>query len=270
MEEVNTFQGEGVNTAGSPDHIHEMLAKVENPIPTSDQPEQIQQVRPEWLPEKFNDPQELARAYESLQRQFHDVNQQIQGQQEEQEFQEQVSEIQNTSTSQVHQLLDSRDLDFNVFQQEYSETGELSNEAYEALEEAGIDRRVVDTWLQGQEALADQNITEIYNVAGGEQEYNQMLEWASDNLQPWEMDAYNQAMDGLDSVSKLAASGLYARYRNSDAVGPRLMAGSVATETAPRYESIAQLTSAMRDPRYQSDPAYRAEVAMRLGNSSVL
>ena len=41
MEEVNTFQGEGVNTAGSPDHIHEMLAKVENPIPTSDQPEQI-------------------------------------------------------------------------------------------------------------------------------------------------------------------------------------------------------------------------------------
>ena len=32
MAEVSTYQGEGVNEAGDPAHVHEMLAKVEEPI----------------------------------------------------------------------------------------------------------------------------------------------------------------------------------------------------------------------------------------------
>jgi anion-transporting ArsA/GET3 family ATPase len=269
MEELNTYQGEGVNQAGTPEHIHSMIAKVENPVAVDDAPEQIQQVRPEWLPEKFNDPSELARAYANLERQFHEVNQQVQETQEQAQFQEQVGDIQNTSTSQVHQLLDDRGLDFSVFQKEYNETGELSKDAYDALAEAGIDSKVVDTWIQGQEALVDQNISEIYSMVGGEQQYSQMLEWASDNLQPWEMDAFNEAIDGLDSVAKLAVTGLYARFQNSEGMMPRLMSGDVSLNTAPRYESLAQLTAAMRDPRYHNDPAYRAEVAQRLGNSDI-
>ena len=69
----------------------------------------------------------------------------------------------------VDQLLDERGLDFSVFQQEYNETGQLSEDAYLALQEAGIEPQMVDTWIAGQEAIADQQIDSIYNMVGGEQ-----------------------------------------------------------------------------------------------------
>jgi hypothetical protein len=48
------------------------------------------------------------------------------------------------------------------------------------------------------------------------------------------------------------------------------MLGEVGQDISPHYESLAQLTSAMSDPKYASDPAYRAKVAQRLTNSTVL
>ena len=36
MEELQTGQTEGVHQAGSPEHINEMLAKVDNPVEVSD------------------------------------------------------------------------------------------------------------------------------------------------------------------------------------------------------------------------------------------
>ena len=97
-----------------------------------------------------------------------------------------------------------------------------------------------------------------------------MLEWANTNLQPWEVEAFNTQLENLDANTQLAVSGLYARYQNSEGVPPSLMSGEFGQDVAPRYESLAQVTSAMSDPRYQSDPAYRAKVAQRLGNSQVL
>ena len=274
VDEVTTYQGEGVNQAGDPAHVHEMLAKVEDPIEASDHNEEmyVQDTgRPEWLPEKFGSAEELAQAYKSLEQQFHSSSEERQQQEEAQRFQdEEVPAIQETTPSQVHQLLDDRGLDFSVFQEEYNTTGGLSEDAINALEEAGITRDVASTWIQGQEALRDQNIDTVHASVGGEQNYNQMLEWANDNLQPWEVEAFNTQLDNLDANTQLAVAGLYARYQNSEGIPPALLSGDVGENIAPRYESLAQLTSAMSDPKYHSDPAYRARVAQRLGNSNVL
>jgi len=51
---------------------------------------------------------------------------------------------------------------------------------------------------------------------------------------------------------------------------PSLMTGDTNVPIEPRYDSLAQITSAMSDPRYEKDPAYRAQVAGRLNNSTVL
>ena len=274
VDEVTTYQGEGVNQAGDPAHVHEMLAKVEDPIETSDHNEEIyvqDTGRPEWLPEKFSSAEELAQAYKSLEQQFHSSSEERKQQEEAQRFQdEEVPAIQETTPSQVHQLLDERGLDFSVFQEEYNTTGQLSKEALDALGEAGISEDVVDTWITGQEALRDQNIDTVHASVGGEQNYNQMLEWANDNLQPWEVEAFNTQLENLDANTQLAVAGLYARYQNSEGIPPTLLSGDVGENVAPRYESLAQLTSAMSDPKYHSDPAYRAKVAQRLGNSNVL
>ena len=169
----------------------------------------------------------------------------------------------------VDQLLDERGLDFSVFQQEYNETGQLSEDAYLALQEAGIEPQMVDTWIAGQEAIADQQIDSIYNMVGGEQAYNGMLEWAGNNLQSWEMDAFNEQIESLDANSMFAVQGLMARMQNDEGSPPMLYQGEPSQYSAPKYDSLAQLTSAMSDPRYASDPAYRREVTSRLNNSEL-
>jgi len=274
--EVQTGQGEGVNQAGSPEHINQMLSAVDAPVETFDEGmvnnarPLTQEGRPVWLPDKFESPEQMARAYAELETQFSQGNEQL-SQIESQAQQEQMQEeLYNTAPHQVDQLLDERNLDFSVFQKEYAETGELSQDAYQALEEAGINATMVDTWIQGQEAVADQTINQIYEMAGGEQPYNQMLEWAGDNLQPWEMDAFNTQIENLDANSMFAVQGLIARMQNQEGSPPRqLMLGEPSQYSAPRYESLAQLTGAMSDPKYTSDPAFRNEVAQRLKNSAL-
>ena len=274
VDEVQTYQGEGVHSAGEPAHIHEMIAKVEEPIQTFDNEDEMysrDESRPEWLPEKFSSAEELAQAYNSLERQFHSSSEERQQQAEQQRFQdEEVPAIQETSPSQVHQILDERGLDFSVFQNEYNSTGTLSKEALDTLSAEGISEEVVSTWISGQEALRDQNIDTVFSSVGGEQNYNNMLEWANDNLQPWEVEAFNNQIESLDANTQLAVTGLYARYQNSEGLPPSLLSGEVGQDIAPRYESLAQLTSAMSDPKYANDPAYRARVVQRLGNSNVL
>ena len=275
MEEVQTCQGEGVNQIGSPEHINQMLAAVDAPVETHDEGlvkngrELTQEGRPVWLPDKFNSPEEMARAYSELENQFHSNRDQLEQLEGQASQDQQAQEIMETPAHQVNELLDQRGLDFSVFQEEFAETGQLSGEAYQALDEAGIDRSMVDTWIQGQEAIADQSIDEIYQMAGGEQQYNQILEWASDNLQPWEMDAYNSQIQNLDANSAFALQGLMARMQNQEGSPPRLFQGEPSDYSAPRYDSLAQLTSAMSDPKYASDPAYRREVTSRLNNSEL-
>lgn len=275
MEEVQTGQAEGVNQIGSPEHINQMLAAVDTPVETHDagfvsnNSIVTQEGRPAWLPDKFDSPEAMARAYSELENRFHASDEQLQQLEQQANYEQQAQEVMETPPHMVDQLLDERGLDFSVFQQEYNETGQLSQDAYLALQEVGIEPQMVDTWIAGQEAIADQQIDSIYNMVGGEQVYNQMLEWAGDNLQPWEMDAFNDQIESLDANSMFAVQGLMARMQNDEGSPPILYQGEPSQYSAPKYDSLAQLTSAMSDPRYASDPAYRREVTSRLNNSEL-
>ena len=57
--------------------------------------------------------------------------------------------------------------------------------------------------------------------------------------------------------------------QNQEGSPPVLMQGQPSQYSAPKYDSLAQLTSAMSDSRYASDPAYRREVSNRLNNSEL-
>ena len=275
MEEVQTGQPEGVNQVGSPEHVNQMLAAVDAPTQTYDaglvDNNQVPTAegRPAWLPDKFDSPEAMARAYAELENRFHSNDEQLQQYENQANSEQQAQEIRETPAHLVDQILAERDLDFSVFQQEYNETGELSENAYKALQEAGIEPQMVDTWIAGQEAIADQQIDSIYNMVGGEEAYNGMLEWAGNNLESWEMDAFNNQIENLDANSVFAVQGLMARMQNQEGSPPRLFQGEPSEYSAPKYDSLAQLTGAMSDPRYASDPAYRNEVASRLKNSAL-
>jgi hypothetical protein len=236
-DSINTFQEEAPE---SPEHQQAMLDR-ERGAPVD-----------EWLPEKFKTAEDMAKAYSSLESKL--------GQSKEPPESE-VQETPSENPSEVAELLDSKGLDFSVFQEEYSETGTLSDDAYTALNEAGFSKPLVDSWIAGQDAM--------YSLAGGEEQYSQMVQWASDNLPESEIDAFNATMNTQDAnMISLAVQGMVSRYRSE--AEPTLIQGSNNSEpSGGKFESTAQMTTAMRDPRYATDPAYRQEVANRLAKSSL-
>ena len=255
-ETLNTHQEE--NPDANQEHDKAMLEKAEQLESNSN--------RPEWLPEKFKSAEELVASYQELEKKLGQPKQEA----EETITEEQRETIQEQE-NEVAQVMDKAGLDFNVFQKEYEENGELSNEAYDALSKAGFPKTLVDTWIQGQEALQGDLNNEVFQSVGGEDSYLSMLEWAKDNLPESDISAFNTSVETGDrNLVKFAVQGLYARSRTE--VGgnePQLTQGSASESSGGSFQSAAELTAAMRDPRYAKDPSYRKSVANKLARSSV-
>ena len=250
-EALNTYQEPQPENQ---EHVQEMLDK-ERQAGSED--------RPEWLPEKFKTPEEMAKAYSQLEGKLGQSNE------ETEEAFEGTEYTGSESANEVSDLLDSKGLDFDVFAQEYAETGELSDDAYAALEQAGFSESMVDSWINGQDALAAQMTADMQSIVGGGETYTDMVTWASNNLPASEVEAYNATMDSQDpDMIKFAVQGLFARYR-SEAEPTLMQGGSGAVSSGGRFESTAELTAAMGDPRYAKDPAYRQAVADKLAKSSL-
>jgi hypothetical protein len=255
-ETLNTFQ-EPSPTEEQQNHDAEMIAK-------ADALENAGEERPDWLPEKFKSAEDMAKAYSELEKKMST------GQKETKE--EEVKETpdsQNTATE-VSEVLDKAGLNFDDFQAEYSNDGGLSEKSYQDLEKSGFSRELVDSWIAGQEALANDVTQSVYESVGGQQEYESMIEWAGQNLPAEEIEAYNRAVDSQDSnLTRMAVNGLAARYRAEVGSEPKLMQGETAGTSGGTFQSAAELTQAMKDPRYQKDPAYRKSVADKLARSNV-
>jgi hypothetical protein len=269
-ETLNTFE-EG---SGDAQQVHDqaMLEKAEQ-LEAANSGE-----RPEWLPSKFESPEAMAQAYASLERKLGSSPSDEETQEQETSYEavdeqadvEEMEQQVEQQTSEVANALDSAGLDFNVFQEEYAENGELSDDAYDALEDAGFSRSLVDSWIAGQEALAGSVQASVYSIAGGEEGYMDMVSWAAENLSQQEITAFNANVDSGDpALTQFAVQGLYARYRSEGTSEPSLIQGQASNNQGGAFNSAAELTAAMSDPRYHKDPAYRQSVAEKLARSNV-
>lgn len=213
--------------------------------------------REDWLPEKFKTKEDLLKSYEELEKKLSTSSKET----EEKE-------------SQASEETDSVSLSSEMFQemsQQYSNDGALSEDNYTRLEKAGIPKEIVDDYIAGQQAKVQQTRDMIFSEIGGEENFNAMIGWAKENLSPDEINAYNQSTSGTPEQAKLAIHGLYSRYNNENGISPNLIGGDKADSgRTDIYQSRKQLTEAMRDPRYASDPAYRKAVEEKLSRSSIM
>ena len=248
----------------SQDHIDEMLAK-------ADALENAGQERPEWLPEKFSSAEEMALSYRELERKLSSGD--SPNNPDKDEAQEGVDDPApvNEEASDVEQYLDGKGIDFESLQDTYAETGAITETDYASLEEAGLPKSVVDAWIAGQEAVAEQNVNSIMDTVGGRDSYNDMTSWAADNLSEMEIASFNKAIDSGDrDIQIMAIEGIQNKYHAVEGRQPNLMQGQAAPQTGGGFASVAELTAAMSDPRYGKDTAYRQEVAARLQKSNIL
>jgi len=248
-----------------PNHVAEMIAKVDaaSQPPAEEAPldDASTEDRPGWLPEKFKTPEDLAKAYNELQSKL--------GKPAEQNTETKPADEQ---TKEAQDELANRGLDFTEFSAEFSQKGALSPESYEKLEKAGVPRNYVDQYIEGQRARAALYESEVKSVAGGDQAFNEMVDWARSNLSPQEIAAYNAAVDtGSPDQAKLAVAGIYQKFSQARPSEPRLVRGGTSGATqGESYESIAQLTKDMASPEYKSDPAFRTKVQAKLSRSNIL
>ena len=120
------------------------------------------------------------------------------------------------------------------------------------------------------ETLTEAQAQDLMDMVGGDKAYKSMLSWANDNFSQDEVAMYDGVMEsGNPSAIFFAVQALQSRY--NDAVGSdgQLLTGRGAENTDDSFKSQAELVAAMSDPRYDRDPAYRADLMRRLENSDV-
>jgi hypothetical protein len=214
--------------------------------------------RPEWLDEKFESPEEMAKAYKELQKKMSEPKP------AKKTTAKKDAEPEVAPTEVMSEAIDSAT-------NEFSENGELSDKTFEALEQAGLPRHFVEAYINGQQAVSVQQASAIQESIGGEGNYSAMSEWATENLTDSELDAFNSIVEGSSvDAAKVAVKGLYSQFLAAGGKGPSLVQGSTTGEAGAKpFGSAAQLTEAMRDKRYETDPAYREQIEKRLAVSTI-
>jgi len=218
--------------------------------------------RPEWLPDKFKSPEDLAEAYNNLERK--------QGAPEES-----AEDLPPTEPTEAPSQ-DAQVTAISGASEEFMESGALSDATYDNLAKSGLSRELVDSYIAGQEALQQSGEAELLEAVGGRESYDKMSEWATESLSDKQLEAYNQALEtGTDEQAALAIDWLKGKYQEANGVAPSLAQGKTSGSGSSAFESRAQVMAAMSErdatgrKRYEVDPAYRTEVERRLAISNI-
>jgi len=162
--------------------------------------------------------------------------------------------------------------DIAALTQEYSANGQLSEDSYKQLEAGGVTRAIADDYIAGQKALGQQIGNTVKSEVGGEAEYGNMVDWAKANYSQDQIRAYDTAVNsGNVEMAKMAAKGLHADYQNDTGQEGKVYGGKTPNPAghADVFRSNAEVTAAMKDPRYEHDPAFRQDVLNKLDNSDI-
>lgn len=156
--------------------------------------------------------------------------------------------------------------EMSALEKEVDEKGDLSPETYAKLtKEKGLPEPLVRRFVEGSKAQAELAATAIMNEAGGVEGYRKMQEWANNNLPPADRQAFNEKLNSRDvNVIREATKNLYNRYQAEYGRDPNLTRGTPGPSGAEPFRSVQQMIEAMKDKRYSTDPAYRADVERRI------
>ena len=226
---------------------------------------------------KFKSVEDLAASYKELEGKLGQVSEEDQATEEtEEQTQEEEFNAEEYYGDGLASVLEEVGIDAQDITQRFTDTGEISEDDYSRLGEAGFSRQVVDTYLDGLRGMGEgdeiptQQIQNIKDSVGGDEAYEQMADWCQQNLSEQEIKAFDKITETADApVIQLAVEGLYTRYQNAMGVEPDLVTGRPAASGPNPYRSTAEVVAAMSDKRYGKDVSYTEDVQNRLAGSDV-
>ena len=224
---------------------------------------------------KFKSAEDLEKAYLELQKKL--------GQKEEE-----VVEDDSTSDSapddsapeEEEKSPVSKRVDFlkEASEEYYSNDNSLKPETLQKLKEMPSED-LIDAYMEMQKTnpvakaqpLSDDAAKTIVDSVGGQDAYNDTLAWAADNLKPEEVAAYDNVVNsGNKDAIFFAVQALNQRYKDSVGFEGQRISGRAPKQTIKGFRSNAELASAISDPRYRTDPAYRYDIEQKLAASGDL
>lgn len=149
-------------------------------------------------------------------------------------------------------------------EEEYAEAGELSDATYEALEKAGYGKAMVDRYIAGQMALAEEVNRKAYAAAGDKETYDAMIEWAAENLEREAIDAFNLQVTNPETM-EYAIQQMHQKYQAEADVEPDLLGGeNGAGASGDYFKNSKEMQAAINSPEYKTDPNVQAEVQRKI------
>ena len=122
---------------------------------------------------------------------------------------------------------------------------------------------------EGQQ-FTEENISDLKDIAGGDEGYTEMMGWAKSNLKEAEVKMYDQVMDqGNPLAAFFAVQALKYRFDDAKGVDGEMLQGKAPKTTGDTFKSQAQVVKAMSDPQYEKDPAYRQAIYDKLERSNI-
>ena len=250
---------------------------------------------------KYNSPEELEKAYLELQSKLGkgEEAEQTEGETNDSELSEEdpqyyledgsinYEQVSNDYGSEISNVFQEKGIDpYEINKHFHDSKGEITDEDYSQLEQAGFSKELVDAYLNGRAVesgyleadsqtetevdISQRDVDSIQNSVGGAKEYTNIVSWAANNLPEEQVVAYdNLVASGNVEGINLALQGLKAQYDEAFGSEGRTLQGRAPRSNDGVYRSQAELMSAMSDPRYDYDEAYRDDVLRKLENSDI-
>ena len=229
---------------------------------------------------KYKDAAELEKAYVELQSKLGEKGNKDSGEvRDTKDTPEVESEETTEETEETTQASPAAEL-ISSASEEFNDKGELTPETLDKFSSMSS-RDLVNAYMELQRNspdiaepaadISDASVNEVKNFAGGEQAYENMVNWASQNLDQKSIEAFDSIVNtGSVDAIKLAVSGLRTQYENANGYEGTMYTGKAPQTSKDVFRSQAELVEAMSDRRYDRDPAYRQDVIDKLERSDNL
>ena len=161
---------------------------------------------------------------------------------------------------------------------EYADKGELSQETLAKFSEMSS-KDLVQAYMEANQNaqdtvvdLTESQVRDVQDSVGGQEAYSNVITWGMQNLPKDTMESFDNLVNttGNPKAIELAVAGIKAQMENATGYEGRMLSGKSPQASGDTFRSQAELVSAMSDPRYDSDPAYRQDVIAKLERSDTL
>ena len=238
--------------------IKDSVSGISDEVPEGYTPdgEKIESLTEEPILGKFKSQEDLVKAYQELEKKL------SQGDETQPAVEEET--VGNEGDNTVEKP-DGTQFNIEKFDNEFRESGELSDASYKELEANGFNKDSVDRYIAGQKALVEQYTNSIYTFAGGEESYTTLVAWAGEamdngTLSKSVVEEFNIALN-IGNLEKVQSSLEFINYKRDVSMGEnrpvtRVKGSSQSEGGMKAFSDKGAWQQATANPLYGKDVKY--------------